>query len=50
MNEAALLSPPLTESELFLGGHAVEFLKVSDIDQMLEKQGFMDGIMNGKIF
>ena len=33
---------------LFLGDHAVEFLKVSDIDQMLERQGFMDGIMNNE--
>jgi hypothetical protein len=33
---------------LFLGDHAVEFLKVSDIDQMLERQGFMDGIINNE--
>ena len=37
-----------TKAKLLLGTHSVTFLKVSDIDELLSSQGFMDGIMNDK--
>ena len=38
-----------TKAGLLLGTHSVTFLKVSDIDELLSSQGFMDGIMNDQV-
>ena len=38
-----------TKAGLLLGTHSVTFLKVSDIDELLSSQGFMDGIMNDEV-